>query len=53
MQLCKAGAIALIEEDTPGDGIVCKDGGTRGRDVIHRQVADLISVFLAKAMSPK
>jgi predicted dienelactone hydrolase len=53
MQLCKAGAIALIEEDTPGDGIVCKDGGTRGRDVIHRQVADLISVFLAKAISPK
>ncbi|MBS1166259.1 MAG: hypothetical protein H6R00_2284 [Proteobacteria bacterium] len=50
MQLCKPGAIELIEQDTPGDGIVCKDGGTRGREAIHDQVAGLILDFLAKAL---
>lgn len=53
MQLCKPGAAALIEEDTPGDGIVCKDGVTRGREAIHRQVADMIIAFLAKAIPPQ
>ncbi|CCV14109.1 alpha/beta fold hydrolase [Mesorhizobium sp. STM 4661] len=53
MQLCKPGAVALIEEETPGDGIVCKDGGTRDREAIHRQVSDLIIAFLARAIPPK
>lgn len=53
MQFCKPGAVALIEEDTPGDGIVCKDGGTRDREAIHRQVSDLIIAFLARAIPPK
>jgi predicted dienelactone hydrolase len=50
MGICKPGAIALIEEETPGDGIVCKDGGARDRIAIHRQVADLIIGFLAEAL---
>ncbi|WP_370677034.1 alpha/beta hydrolase family protein [Pleomorphomonas sp. PLEO] len=53
MQLCKPGAAELIEQDTPGDGIVCKDGGARGRETIHRQVADMIIAFLAKAIPAK
>ncbi|EEH13931.1 MULTISPECIES: hypothetical protein [Brucella] len=35
MQLCKPGAAALIEEDIPGDGIVCKDD----RDTAYQQCA--------------
>ncbi|CAN7204084.1 hypothetical protein LJR255_000593 [Pararhizobium sp. LjRoot255] len=50
MQLCKPGAGALIEEEMPGDGIVCKDGGTRSREKIHREIGDLIAAFLAKAI---
>ncbi len=53
MQICKDGAVALIEEDEPGWGKVCKDGGTRSRDAIHREVADNILTFLAKALPPK
>ncbi|PRA79326.1 lipoprotein signal peptide [Ochrobactrum sp. MYb29] len=53
MQLCKPGASALIEEDTPGDGIVCKDGGTRGREEIHREITFLVIGFLSKALPGK
>ena len=53
MMICKPGAVALIEEDTPGDGIVCKDGGTRDREAIHRQVSGMITAFLAKAIPQK
>lgn len=49
MQLCKPGAEALIEEESPGEGFVCRDGGTRSRVAIHRQVADGIMSFLEKA----
>lgn len=50
MQLCKPGAVAMIEARAPGDGVVCKDGGTRGRAVIHRQVADRIATFLGATL---
>ena len=50
MQLCKPGAVALIEERSPGDGVVCKDGGTRGRVAIHREVADRILTFLGATL---
>ncbi|SKA08700.1 alpha/beta hydrolase family protein [Consotaella salsifontis] len=53
MQTCKPGAEALIEEETPGDGIVCRDGGTRSRDQIHHEVADRIIQFLAAALPAK
>ncbi|AQZ49634.1 alpha/beta hydrolase family protein [Martelella mediterranea] len=50
MQLCKPGAAALIEEETPGEGIVCKDGGARGREDIHREVLVLVESFLDTAI---
>lgn len=50
MQTCKVGAAELIEAETPGDGIVCKDGGERSREAIHREVADMIIAFLAKSI---
>lgn len=50
MQLCKPGAEALIEEEAPGESFVCKDGGTRDRAVIHRQVADEVIDFLSTAL---
>lgn len=53
MQICKAGAAELIEAETPGDGIVCKDGGERSRKAIHREVADMIIAFLAKSLPAK
>lgn len=53
MQVCKPGAVDLIEEETPGEGIVCKDGGSRDREAIHRETADMIIVFLAKALPAK
>jgi predicted dienelactone hydrolase len=50
MQLCKPGAVELIEERSPGDGVACKDGGTRGRAAIHREVADRIATFLGATL---
>ncbi len=51
MQLCKTNAVALIEEETPGDGIVCKDGGSRSREEIHREITFVVTGFLAEALS--
>lgn len=46
---CKPGAVELLEEDAPGDGIICSDGGNaRPREVIQQQVTSLISAFLSK-----
>jgi predicted dienelactone hydrolase len=50
VQLCKPGAEALIEEESPGEGFVCRDGGTRSRADIHRQIAKEIRNFLAKSL---
>ncbi|MBN9047320.1 MAG: alpha/beta fold hydrolase [Rhizobiales bacterium] len=49
VQLCKPNAKALIEKESPGEGFVCRDGGTRSRAAIHRQVADGVMTFLEKA----
>ena len=39
--------MAMLEEDVPGDGIICTDGeGGRPREVIQQQVITLISEFL-------
>jgi len=47
MSSCKPGAVALIEEDSPGDGVICRDGdGARPRQVIQQQVVALITQFL-------
>ena len=46
MQLCKPGAIDLIEEENPGDGIVCQDGNDRSRDELHQVMYRDIIHFL-------
>lgn len=51
MQLCKPGAAALIEQDAPGEGIVCQDGGTVSRSDIHQHLADEIGAFLRQALA--
>ncbi len=49
MSICKPGAVALIEEDSPGDGMICRDGeGARPRAVIQQQVVELITGFLER-----
>ncbi|AEO47376.1 hypothetical protein F11_04530 [Rhodospirillum rubrum F11] len=53
MQLCKPGAVELIEQDSPGEGIVCKDGETRDRQAIHQQLVEMITAFLAQAIPAK
>nr|WP_321481385.1 alpha/beta fold hydrolase [uncultured Cohaesibacter sp.] len=52
LQLCKPGAEAMIEAEDPGDGIVCRDGGDRGRGAIHAEVAGLVTEFLDRVLSP-
>jgi len=53
MPICKPGAVALIEESSPGDGMICRDGeGARPRAVIQQQIIELISGFLSRA-TPK
>jgi len=50
MSECKPGAMARLEEEVPGDGIICTDGdGTRPREVIHQQITALITEFLAQS----
>lgn len=50
VQLCKPGAEALIEEESPGESFVCRDGGRRTQAEIHRQVADEVMGFLATSL---
>lgn len=50
MSLCKPGAVALLEEAEPGDGIICRDGDNgRPREVIQQQITSLITEFLAQS----
>lgn len=50
MAVCKPGAVALLEEEVPGDGIICGDGeGGRAREMIQEQVASLIAEFLVQS----
>ncbi|MBK5416431.1 alpha/beta hydrolase family protein [Pseudomonas sp. TH31] len=50
MSVCKPGAVALLEEAVPGDGIICGDGeDARPREAIQQQVTSLIAEFLAGA----
>ena len=46
MQLCKLGAIALIEEEEQGAGIICKDGGQRSRESLHQIIFRDILLFM-------
>lgn len=52
MSICKPGAVALIEESSPGDGMICRDGdGARPREVIQQQITGLITDFLAQPLA--
>lgn len=53
MQLCKPGAAALIEEEAPGESIVCRDAPGADREAIHRDVGDRIMVFLGSALADR
>jgi predicted dienelactone hydrolase len=47
MSVCKPGAVQRLDEDVPGDGIICGDGeNARPREVIQQQVVSLIRDFL-------
>ncbi|QXH37554.1 alpha/beta hydrolase family protein [Pseudomonas muyukensis] len=49
MAVCKPGAVAVLEDAVPGDGIICSDAENgRPREVIQQQLAGLISAFLAQ-----
>ena len=49
MAICKPTGEALIEESSPGDGMICHDAqGARPREVIQQQVLGLITDFLAR-----
>jgi predicted dienelactone hydrolase len=50
MQPCKPGAAELIEKEAPGESIVCRDGIGADREMIHRQVASMVTDFLGKAL---
>nr|WP_218627553.1 alpha/beta fold hydrolase [Pseudomonas sp. dw_612] len=50
MAVCKPGAVAMLEEAVPGDGIICEDGeGGRSRGVIQEQVISMIDGFLERS----
>ncbi|AZC30604.1 alpha/beta fold hydrolase [Pseudomonas chlororaphis] len=50
MSVCKPGAVALLEEAVPGDGIICRDGDNgRSRELIQQQITSLITEFLAQS----
>jgi predicted dienelactone hydrolase len=52
MAVCKPGAVAMLEEDVKGDGIICGDGvGGRSRGVIQQQVTSEIDEFLKRSES--
>ncbi len=49
MQLCKPGAEKIIEEENPGDGIVCQDGGMRSREQLHDVIFKDIQTFISQS----
>ncbi|WP_039054698.1 alpha/beta fold hydrolase [Enterobacter sp. Bisph1] len=51
MQLCKPGAVELIEAQDPGEGIVCEDGPAAKREAIHQRLLYQITAFLRQALA--
>jgi predicted dienelactone hydrolase len=52
MSICKPGGMELIEESSPGDGMICRDGeGARPRAEIQQQVVGLITAFLQQSFN--
>ncbi|MEZ8317507.1 alpha/beta hydrolase family protein [Vibrio splendidus] len=46
IQSCKPGAVPMLEEEVPGDGIICKDGVGISRDQLHQLILSDIVGFL-------
>ncbi|MCG9628318.1 alpha/beta fold hydrolase [Vibrio mediterranei] len=46
IQDCKPGAIPILNEEVPGDGIICKDGVGTSRDQLHQLFFNDIVSFL-------
>lgn len=49
MQLCKEGAVELLEKEATGDAIVCKDGANTTRRALHQTMFDDIWRFITKS----
>ncbi|QJP12720.1 hypothetical protein G3545_03000 [Starkeya sp. ORNL1] len=47
LPLCKPGAVALLETDKPGDGMVCRDGEEGRRAGVHQETIAEVIRFLA------
>lgn len=47
LPLCKPGAVALLEADKPGDGMVCRDGEEGRRAGVHQETIAEVIRFLA------
>lgn len=53
LPICKPGAVELLEADTPGDGIICRDGAPNAdRAALHARTADEVAHFLDAALGP-
>lgn len=48
MQTCKAGAETILEEESPGDSIICRDGES-SRTLLHDQMYQDIFAFLQQS----
>ena len=46
IQGCKPGAVSMLNEEVPGDGIICKDGVATSRDQLHQLFVNDIASFL-------
>lgn len=46
MQLCKPGAIELMEASDPGEGVVCQEHGSLDRLTLHQRIANMVISFL-------
>ena len=51
MQLCKPGAEILINEASPGEGIICQDGPGGKRVDIHQGLVEKIGSFLNSSLN--
>lgn len=52
LQTCKPGAAALLEADTPGDGIICRDGPGLDRNTLHQRVVTRVVAALGRWSPP-
>ena len=47
--VCKPGAEAILKAESPGDEIVCRDGGGRDRPTLHAMLVGRVKAFLREA----